>query len=44
MKLSFIIGAVLATWMTLNYPAEMRNVLAQVQTVLSEGFGSLAKR
>ena len=44
MKLGFIIGAVIATWMTLNYPSEMRNVLAQVQTVMSEGFGSLAKR
>ncbi len=44
MKIGFIIGAVFASWMTLNYPAEMRNVLAQVQTVLSEGFGSLAKR
>lgn len=39
MKLGFIIGVVLATWLTLTYPAQMReafnNALAYVENVMA---------
>ncbi|WP_262499873.1 hypothetical protein [Photorhabdus heterorhabditis] len=41
MKAGFIMGALFATWLTLNYPTEVRDAFNKVTTVLSDGYSAI---
>ncbi|MGV0087442.1 hypothetical protein EEAAV_26750 (plasmid) [Rahnella aceris] len=41
MKFGIIIGAVLATYLTLHYPQEMSSALNKVTAIVSDGYSAI---